>query len=42
MSIQQRKLLKAIYGIHAIVNTNAGLNPDGTVFVPEMDYYNED
>jgi len=40
MSIQNKKLLKAIYGIHAIINVNAGLNLDGTQYVSEIDYLN--
>lgn len=32
----ERKLIRSIYGIHGIININAGLNVDGTELVPDL------
>jgi hypothetical protein len=37
MSIQNKKLFKAIHGI---INVNACLDPDGTSNIPVINYFN--
>ena len=39
MTIQNRKLLKSIYGIHGVINVLAGFNVDGYVIV-DINYFN--
>lgn len=39
MTIQDRKLLKSIYGIHGVINVLAGFNVDGSVIV-DINYFN--
>ena len=39
-NLKQRKLLRAIYGINALVNVNGGLEWDGSIIKEEVNYEN--
>jgi len=39
MTIQDRKLLRSIYGIHGVINVLAGFNVEGSV-IEDVNYFN--
>lgn len=39
MSIQNRKLIRSIYGIHGLVNVLAGFNVEGSNII-DINYFN--